>query len=207
MRSAKQGTFVNSTLSHRPSRHEARTSTTPAGASSRTIVSGSRISTRPVSRSTVVTQIVFEPDIAGYSVGSMMMKPASQSGRADGTSRFACVATDPRGSRSRNRRKESSARSASICSNTVAPGGGGTPSTTTLPTSPPAWHPTTVMERRSRIGGDHTGSSELAVGADRMGTPALLAQLVEHLHGKEGVNSSSLLEGSAKAPEIGAFLF
>ena len=26
-------------------------------------------------------QIAFEPDIAGYSVGSMMMKPASQSGR------------------------------------------------------------------------------------------------------------------------------
>jgi hypothetical protein len=29
--------------------------------------------------------------------------------------------------------------------------------------------------------------------------------LVEHLHGKEGVNSSSLLEGSAKAPETGLF--
>ena len=51
----------------------ARTSTTPAGASSRSVVSGSRISTMPVSSSTVATQIVFEPDIAGYSVGSMMM--------------------------------------------------------------------------------------------------------------------------------------
>ena len=49
------------------------TSTTPAGASSRSVVSGSRISTMPVSSSTVATQIVFEPDIAGYSVGSMMM--------------------------------------------------------------------------------------------------------------------------------------
>ena len=49
------------------------TSTTPAGASSRTVVSGSCISTMPVSSSTVATQIVFEPDIAGYSVGSMMM--------------------------------------------------------------------------------------------------------------------------------------
>ena len=36
---------------------------------------------------------------------------------------------------------------------------------------------------------------------------ALLAQLVEHLHGKEGVNGSSPLEGSAKAPHVGAFSF
>ncbi len=36
---------------------------------------------------------------------------------------------------------------------------------------------------------------------------ALLAQLVEHLHGKEGVNGSSPLEGSAKAPQVGAFAF
>src|SRR5581483_6633747 len=32
------------------------------------------------------------------------------------------------------------------------------------------------------------------------GPSALLAQLVEHLHGKEGVNGSSPLEGSTKAP-------
>ena len=50
-------------------------------------------------------QIVFEPDIAGYSVGSMMMKPASQSGRVAGTTRFAWQATLPRGSRSSSRRK------------------------------------------------------------------------------------------------------
>src|SRR2546423_11970267 len=37
--------------------------------------------------------------------------------------------------------------------------------------------------------------------------PALLAQLVEHLHGKEGVNGSSPLEGSARAPHVGAFAF
>src|SRR5260221_731824 len=64
--------------------------------------------------------------------------------------RFACTATLPRGSRSRSRRRESSARSACICSKTVAPGGGRTPPTTTFPTSPPAWQPTTVMERRDR---------------------------------------------------------
>ena len=36
------------------------------------MVTGSRISTMPVSSRTVATQIVFEPDIAGYSVGSMI---------------------------------------------------------------------------------------------------------------------------------------
>jgi hypothetical protein len=36
---------------------------------------------------------------------------------------------------------------------------------------------------------------------------ALLAQSVEHLHGKEGVDGSSPSEGSAKAPEIGLFAF
>ncbi len=88
-RSTKHGTFVNSTLSHRPSRQRARTSTTPPGASRRRTVSGSCISSMPVSSRTVVVQIVFEPDIAGYSVGSMMMKPASQSARVAGTTRLA----------------------------------------------------------------------------------------------------------------------
>ena len=39
------------------------------------------------------------------------------------------------------------------------------------------------------------------------GPSALLAQLVEHLHGKEGVSGSSPEEGSAKGPEIGPFCF
>ena len=103
-------TFVNSTLSQRPSRHVARTSTTPPGASSRRIVSGSRISTIPVSSRTVAVQIVFDPDIAGYSVGSMMMNPASQSDRVAGTTRFAWAATLPRGSRSSRRRSQSWSR-------------------------------------------------------------------------------------------------
>ena len=102
----------------------------------------------PVSSRTVATQIVFEPDMSGYSVGSMITYPYAQSARVAGTIRFACVATEPRGSRSRNRRNRSSARSASICSRTVEPGGGSTPATTTFPTSPPAWHPMTVMRAR-----------------------------------------------------------
>ena len=80
---------MSSTLSQRPSRQAARASTIPPGASSRTTVSGSRSSSIPVSRSTVVVQIAFDPDMAGYSVGSMMMKPASQSARVAGTTRFA----------------------------------------------------------------------------------------------------------------------
>ena len=42
--------------------------------------------------------MVLEPDIGGYSVGSMMMAPAAQSLRVEGTMRFTCLATDPRGS-------------------------------------------------------------------------------------------------------------
>jgi hypothetical protein len=54
----------------------------------------------------------------------------------------------PRGSRRSSRRSESSARSASIWSKTVFPRGGKTPPTITLPISPPAWQPTTVIIRR-----------------------------------------------------------
>jgi hypothetical protein len=36
------------------------------------VVTDSTMSTMPVSSSTVATQIVFDPDIAGYSVGSMI---------------------------------------------------------------------------------------------------------------------------------------
>ncbi len=118
----KQPTFVNSTDSQRPSRQRARASTTPPGASSRTTVSGSCISTMPVSSSTVVVAIVFEPDIGGYSVGSMMMKPASQSGRVAGTTRFS-GARRCRGARAARGAAASrpSRRSVSICSKTVAP--------------------------------------------------------------------------------------
>ena len=101
---------MNSTDSQRPSRQIARASTTPPGASSRTIVSGSCIGSMPVSSSTVVVQIVLEPDIGGYSVGSMMMKPASQSSRVAGTIRLQCAATLPRGSRSSRRRSASPSR-------------------------------------------------------------------------------------------------
>ena len=43
-------------------------------------MTGSRIGSIPVSSSTVVTQIVFVPDMPGYSTCSMITKPASASG-------------------------------------------------------------------------------------------------------------------------------
>ena len=100
-----------------------------------------------------MVQIVFEPDMAGYSVGSMMMKPASQSGRVAGTTRFAwhgdAAARLAQQQLAGARRPR--AASVCICSNTVAPAGGRTPPTTTFPISPPAWQPTTVIIRRERM--------------------------------------------------------
>ena len=60
-------------------------STGPAGMSRRNLVSGSTIGMTPVSSNTVAMHIVLEPDIGGYSVGSMMIAPAAQSSRVDGT--------------------------------------------------------------------------------------------------------------------------
>src|SRR5207248_8649331 len=53
-----------------------------------------------------------------------------------------------------------------------------------------------------RLRGESAGTT-----AERatIGLPALLAQLVEHLHGKEGVDGSSPSEGSEKAPQNGVF--
>ncbi len=81
-----------------PRSQAAVTSTGPAGMSSRNLVTGSTIGTMPVSSRTVTMHIVFEPDIGGYSVGSMTMAPATQSGRVGGTSRLTWRATEPRGS-------------------------------------------------------------------------------------------------------------
>src|SRR4051794_20543017 len=65
--------------------------------------------------------------------------------------------------------------------------------------TPPGW-----PRARTRVARGAAGSP---VAAGLHCYFALLAQLVEHLHGKEGGDGSSPSEGSAKAPEIGAFLF
>ena len=65
------------------------THTDESGRASRvSSVTGSVIGRMPVSSNAVTTQMVFEPDIAAYSVCSMMMKPASASGLVGGTIRL-----------------------------------------------------------------------------------------------------------------------
>ena len=56
---------------------------------------------------------------------------------------------------------------------------------------------------------EHTGGSARPhLAASRITGRALLAQLVEHLHGKEGVSGSSPEEGSVrKAPQMRGFSF
>ena len=81
---ANAGTLRKVTPSTLPSRHSARTRMSPAGASRTISVTGSTIGSIPVSRSTVATQIVFVPDIPGYSTCSMITNPASASGCVGG---------------------------------------------------------------------------------------------------------------------------
>ena len=63
------------------------------------------------------------------------------------------------------------------------------------------------MPNATRCAGGRRGGRASRNGAGAtLAAPALLAQLVEHLHGKEGVDGSSPSEGSAKGPEIGLLL-
>ena len=160
-RSAKQGTFVNSTLSQRavaarrPRLDDAAGRFEPhdrlglahldhAGLEQ----DGRRADRVRAGHGRVLGRL--HDDEAGVAV-----RAASQGRRGSrGT------ATLPRGSRSssfRSRRRR--AASVCICSNTVAPAGGRTPPTTTLPISPPAWQPTTVIIRRERMTRIYSSSS------------------------------------------------
>ena len=65
----------------------------------------------PVSSNTVAMHIVLEPDIGGYSVGSITIAPAAQSSRVEGTIRLTWRATEPRGSQINRRRMSSWSRS------------------------------------------------------------------------------------------------
>ena len=85
---ANAGTLRNVTPVTLPSRQAALTRMSPAGDSRVSSVTGSVIGSRPVSRSTVTTHIVFVPDIPGYSTCSMITYPASASGWPDGRTRL-----------------------------------------------------------------------------------------------------------------------
>ena len=63
------------------------------------------------------------------------------------------------------------------------------------------------MPNATRCAGGRRGGRASRNGAGAtLAPPALLAQLVEHLHGKEGVDGSSPSEGSAKGQQIGLLL-
>ena len=68
---------------------------------------GSVTFTIPVSIKVVTTQIVFVPDIPGYSVCSIMINPATASGLFDGKIKLQFAAGYPLGSRSILKRSES----------------------------------------------------------------------------------------------------
>jgi hypothetical protein len=86
---AKAGTLLKVTPVTLPPAHAARIRMSPAGASSVTSVTGSVIGSMPVSSSAVATQMVFEPDMPGYSTCSMITYPASASGFVGGRMTFA----------------------------------------------------------------------------------------------------------------------
>ena len=69
---AKAGTFSKVTPVTLPWLTSARTGISPAGDSSVSFVTGSLAGIIPVSSRTVVTAMVFVPDIGGYSTCSMM---------------------------------------------------------------------------------------------------------------------------------------
>ena len=69
---ANAGTFRKVTPWTLPSAHAAVTRISPAGDSRVSSVVGSVIGRIPVSRRTVTTHIVFEPDMPGYSTCSMI---------------------------------------------------------------------------------------------------------------------------------------
>ncbi|MNG30909.1 hypothetical protein D3C84_1166230 [compost metagenome] len=70
---ANAGTFWKVTPLTLPSLHSALMRIRPAGASRVSSVTGSFIGNMPISSSTVTTEMVFPPDIIGYSICSRMM--------------------------------------------------------------------------------------------------------------------------------------
>ena len=127
----------------RPPSTATRASTSPAGVSRRTTVSGSRTSTMPVSTSTVATPIVPCPHIGRQPETSMNSTPQSASSRVGGCRIAPDIAECPRGSRiSSSRRSSISVSKCSLRSSIVAPGIGPTPPVTTRVGIPSVWEST-----------------------------------------------------------------
>ena len=65
-----------------------------------------------------------------------------------------------------------------------------------------AWRDRGQLQLNAATGASHARARPSAT----IAAPALLAQLVEHFHGKEGVNGSSPLEGLKRPRKKGLFL-
>ena len=106
--STNDGTPVNVTRSHRPSRQVASALTSPAAVSRVSSVVGSVIGRVPVSSSAVTTQMVLEPLMACARSAWRTTKAASARGSDEGNTRLALACGRPRGSWVRIRRTVSS---------------------------------------------------------------------------------------------------
>ena len=137
-----------------PSRHSARTRIRPAGASSVSSVTGSRIGSMPVSSSTVVTQIVLVPDIGGYSTCSMMTKPGVGLRVRRRQDQVAVRRRDSRAARAASAcaaRRACSREVAASSRTSSRPARRSTPPTMTRPGSPQACRSTAVIIESSRM--------------------------------------------------------
>ena len=92
--------------------------------------------------------MVFEPDMGTYSVGSMMITPASQSGRVGGTMQI-----DVAGDAAARLAQQQATHVIMVAFHRAhllvhgGASGGSTPPTITSPISPAAWQPTTEITR------------------------------------------------------------
>src|SRR3712207_1201631 len=105
---ANEGTLRTRTQRTRPSSTRAVASTRPTAVSMRTTVSGSVAGRLPVSSRAVTAHIVLLPDMGRKPPCSRTMMPTSAPGSSGGSTRTAHIAGCPRGSRSSNRRSQSS---------------------------------------------------------------------------------------------------
>ena len=171
--STNAATLSRLTDTQRPSSQRARATTRPAGVSRRTMVSGSRIGTRPVSSRAVTTHMQLLPDMACARSDCSTMKPASASGRVGAISRLTDIWAQARGSCVTNRRRlPSTVLMWFILSSMVAPGISGAPPTITLPISPWQWTWTSSSERGQVT--DSWAIASRAGGGDRACEFALL---------------------------------
>ncbi len=109
-----------------PSRTSTSHTTSPAGVSMRTVVSGSSAGTMPVATTVVAVPMMQCPHIGTYSSCSMMITAKSAASSCGGISSTEHIMPWPRGSKLSSRRSPSSLRHSHWrFSSSVRPGGSG----------------------------------------------------------------------------------